>query len=413
MKNIKFVILVFTLLFTGSVFGQSSIYSRYGLGINALGVSAKEMSLNGASTALSESEHLSSSNPAGWSSLALVRFEGGLSLTQTFQKDANGKRDIFSARFQGIRFGVPLQSDYGIVLALFLEPLTFVDYDVQNHYNDNNFGQFDKEFSGEGGLSKFGFGLTYVTPFNFALGATFDYYSGSTEYTSALIFGELSPYRNSIHKQKFDQRGIGFSVGTISSDLSKVFNSESITDFRFGFSYRYVPKVVIDTFLIVKSHLEEITTAHGVTSAAIPYTASFGMKMELHKSTTLLLDLKFAPWSNYKFNDKTGNDYTDREKIGLGIEYKDKRLKTKTFLQKLTYRGGLSYEKTKFLINGNNVNEYSISAGIGVPMNQTDILDFAIRLGQRGNTNLGMVEEKFINFGISLSFGEKWFSRRR
>jgi len=413
MKNIKLIILVFTLLFTGSIFGQSSIYSRYGLGINALGVSAKEMSLSGASTALSETDHLGTSNPAGWSSLSLVRFEGGLSLTQTLQKDAASSRNLFSARFQGVRFGVPLQSDYGIVLALFLEPLTFVDYDVQNHYNDSNFGEYDKEFSGRGGLSKFGFGLTYRTPFNFSLGATFDYYTGSTEYTSSLTFGLLSPYRNSTHKQNFNQRGIGFSVGTISSDLSKMFNSESISDLRLGFSYRYIPKVVVDTFMIVKSHLEEITTAHGVTNSEIPYTASFGMKMVLHKSTTLLLDLGFTPWSNYQLNDRTNPNYTDREKVAFGIEYKDKRLKTKTFWQKLSYRGGLSYEKTKFLINGNNVNEYSISAGIGVPMNHTDILDLAVRLGQRGNTDFGMVEEKFISFGISLSFGEKWFTRRR
>ncbi len=414
MKIINKLLPLIVLITTLSLYGQSSIYSRYGLGIASNGVSAKTAALGGSTTALSETDHLGTSNPAGWNSLKLVRFEGGLSLTQMRQSDNAQSRNVFTTRFQGIRFGVPLKHDYGIVLAFFLEPLTFVDYSVQKNYTSDDFCNYDLKYSGEGGLSKFGFGLTYKLPFDVALGATFDYYSGSTNYKSELIFNDFSGYKNSTLTKKFDQRGLGFTVGAISNNFADFLNDKSVvSDLRFGFTYRYIPKVIIDTFLVVKSSVEEITTNHDVVDSKIPYDLSFGMKIVLHKSTTLLTDFEFSPWSKFKMADILGTNFTDREKLTIGLEYKDMRKKTKTFLQKLSYRGSFSYKKMKYLVNNNQINEYAAGIGLGIPINFDDILDLSIRFGQRGTTDFGLVSEKFVTFGVSLSFGERWFFRRR
>ncbi len=413
MKNVNKFITVLLLLTSVSLFGQSSIYSRYGLGIASNGVSARTTALGGSTTALSETDHLGTSNPAGWSTLKLVRFEGGLSLTQMQQTDDNGSRNVFTTRFQGVRFGIPIQHDYGIVLAFFLEPLTFVDYSVQKNYTDADFGNYDLKYSGEGGLSKFGFGLTYRLPVGVSLGATFDYYTGSTNYKSEVIFNEFSGYKNSTLTKKFDQHGIGFTVGAISNNFAGIINSDAITDLRFGATYRYIPKVAIDTFLVVKSSVEEVTTAHDVVDSKIPYDLSFGMKLVLHKSTTLLSDFEFSPWSKFRMADILGTHFTDRTRFTLGLEYKDMRKKTKTFWERLSYRAGFSYKKMKYLVNNNQINEYAASVGLGVPINFDDILDLSLRFGQRGTADFGLVTEKFVSFGISLSFGEKWFFRRR
>jgi len=111
--------------------------------------------------------------------------------------------------------------------------------------------------------------------------------------------------------------------------------------------------------------------------------------------------------------DILGTNFTDREKVTFGLEYKDMRKKTKTFFEKLSYRGGLSYKKMKYLVNNNQINEYAASIGVGIPINFDDILDLSLCFGKRGTTDYGLVSEKFVNFGISLSFGERWFFRRR
>ncbi len=413
MKQIDKFLIILVAFTSVSIFAQSSIYSRYGLGIPNDGVSAKTFALGGSTTALAESDHLGTTNPAGWNRLKLVRFEGGLSLTQMIQQDNNGSRLAFNSSLQGVRIGIPIQHDYGIVIAFFLEPVTFVDYSVQKNYNNATVGKYSAKYSGKGGLSKFGFGLSYRLPLDISLGATFDYYTGATTHTSELIFDEYSGYNNATITKKYGQRGIGFSVGAISNNFASIINNKAISDFRIGFTYRYVPKIVVDTFLVVKSSVEEITTSHDVIDSEIPYDFSFGIKLVLHNSVTLLSDFGFSPWSNFRVAGISDNNFKNSEKIAIGMEYRDNSKRTKTFFEKLSYRTGFSYKRMKYFINGNQVNEFAASFGVGIPINFTDILDLGIRVGQRGTTDYSLVAEKFVSFGLSLTFGERWFLRRR
>lgn len=405
-------IILIAILFTVSVYGQnSSIYTRYALGDYAPYFSAKNVVLGDAS-ALADNAHVGSSNPAAWSSINLTRVEGGFMFTQSLQEEGNLSANHFGSKFLGIRFAVPLQRDYGIVFALFLEPVTVIDYDVQKRYTNEQFEDYNMEYTGSGGISKIGFGLTYRFPFGLAVGATFDYYSGRSYYSSIIDFDEFSQYQDATFKLTQTYRGLGFSPGIITNDLAEYFNSDFITGLTFAFSMRYLAQVNVDTALTLHSRYDEITTPGSGFIAKVPNVYTFGMKMDFSKRVLLVTDYSFADWKDYNYNSTEKAQTSDKMKFSVGLEYFDRKNRRRTIWQKIPFRVGLSYEKLQYLVEGKNIYSYVASFGFGLPMNEADIVDIAVSFGKRGPNDGTLVQEKFISLGVSLSFGEQWFVRR-
>jgi hypothetical protein len=408
MKN---ALLILTLFSTLLIAQNASVYTRYALGDYAPYFSAKNVVLGDAS-ALADNEHVGSSNPAAWSAVNLTRVEGGFMLTQSLQEEGNLSAKHFGAKFLGIRFAVPFQRDYGVVFALFLEPVTVIDYDVQKRYINEQFDNYNLHYKGSGGISKIGFGLTYRFPFGLAIGSTFDYYSGNSYYSSTIDFNDFSQYKDATFKLNQAYRGLGFTPGIITNDFAELFDLGKISSLTFSASVRFIARVHIDTAMTIHSKYDEITTPGSSYIAEIPNTYTFGMKLELNKTVMFLADYSLAKWSEFQKDAVREANVNDRFKFTLGIEYLDKLHKQRTFWQKVPLRLGFSYEKLQYTVEGKNIYALVGSFGFGLPMNEADRVDFAVSFGKRGPTDETLVQEKFVSFGVSLSFGEQWFVRR-
>ncbi len=388
---------------------NSSVYTRYALGDYAPFFSAKNVALGDAS-ALSDEINVGSSNPAAWNAINLTRVEGGFMFTQSLQEEGALQAKYFGSKFLGIRFAVPVQRDYGIVAALFLEPVTVIDYNVEKKYTSEQFDDYKLKYEGSGGISKIGFGLTYRFPFGLAVGSTFDYYSGGSYYSSTIDFHEFSQYKDATFKLTQTYRGLGFTPGLITNDLSEYFNSEVITGLNFSASMRYIAKVYIDTALVLHSKYDEITTPGSYFVAKVPNVYTFGIKIDFFKTLLVVSDYSFADWTQYNSVNETGT--TQKFKWSVGFEYFDRKNKRRTIWQKIPFRFGLSVEKMQYLVQGKDIYAYVASLGMGVPMNEADIIDLALSFGKRGPNDGSLVQEKFMSLGISLSFGEQWFIRK-
>ena len=76
----------------------------------------------------------------------------------------------------------------------------------------------------------------------------------------------------------------------------------------------------------------------------------------------------------------------------------------------MTYRAGMRYEDTGLVVNGENINEFGISFGVGLPVGRLfSNINVGFEVGSRGTTNAGLVKENFFNTFISLSLNDRWF----
>ncbi|MFT5249992.1 MAG: hypothetical protein ACI93P_001727, partial [bacterium] len=122
-----------------------------------------------------------------------------------------------------------------------------------------------------------------------------------------------------------------------------------------------------------------------------------------------------AKTSNY--NDPTLNfgtvEFVDANKYRIGGFFIPRYSSLTSYWHRATYRIGARYEETGINLRGENINEYGISFGVGLPMGRLfSNVNIGFELGSKGTTKNGLVKENFFNTLISLSLNDKWFEKR-
>ena len=119
------------------------------------------------------------------------------------------------------------------------------------------------------------------------------------------------------------------------------------------------------------------------------------------------------------FSNYSKIKYDNSNKISLGGYFTPKYNSITSYWERVTYRGGVKFEKTGLLVdgsgNGSNftaIDDFGISFGIGLPVsNQLSNLNIGLEFGKRGEISNGLVKENYINFRLSLSLNDKWFRK--
>jgi len=106
--------------------------------------------------------------------------------------------------------------------------------------------------------------------------------------------------------------------------------------------------------------------------------------------------------------------YTDANSYKLGGYFIPNYNDITSYFKRIVYRAGVRYEETGLNINNEDVNEFGISFGVGLPAGSflTNV-NLGVEYGQRGTTSNNLVQEQFVNVFLSLSLNDKWFVRRR
>ena len=119
--------------------------------------------------------------------------------------------------------------------------------------------------------------------------------------------------------------------------------------------------------------------------------------------------------SNY--NDPTLNfgtvEFVDSNKYRIGGFFIPRYNSLTSYWHRAVYRLGVRYEETGINLRGENINEYGISFGVGLPVGRLfSNVNVGFELGSKGTTSQGLVKENFFNTFISLSLNDRWFEKR-
>jgi hypothetical protein len=143
----------------------------------------------------------------------------------------------------------------------------------------------------------------------------------------------------------------------------------------------------------------------------MPESYGFGISKKIGRQLVLSSDIMFQKYSKFKSTSLLPGNYADNYRFGIGFELQPIPESDNSFFQKLYYRGGFSYDNSIMKINNEQINNYSVSLGVAVPLNNEAAIDFNVTAGMRGRTDTGFVEDNYIKFDLGLNFGEFWFMR--
>ena len=405
---------VFFILTCFSVYGQvNSSYTRFGIGDMQYTISARRSGMGGVNISIADPDFININNPAAIYRLNSTRFEVSVKYGGETISDNNLNKFYSNTVFNGFTFGFPISSLDGIGAAIGIIPVSSINYNVvgNNITVADSMSDYYYTFSGTGGLSKIFISSSYRTPFNITVGASFNYYFGNLNYNSTVNFSDNSSYK-AVYLRKYSPSGLGTTIGLLSPDMADILKSKNITEFRIGASVNYTANLRTDTILIGNSSYKTDTLGEATVKMKIPVRISTGLSFILSNKYLFSVDFLYQPWSNFKFNGTKSAYLRNASKISAGFEYRPVYTSGNSFWEQIMLRAGLSYEKTQYIINGEGINQFSVSGGFSIPVTLENDIDIGLEYAIRGSKKDALYKENIYKLNVSLALGDLWFIRR-
>ncbi|OAB79819.1 hypothetical protein [Cochleicola gelatinilyticus] len=411
---LKHIIIAVFIVITGATTfaqeGTSSPYSYYGIGLPKFKGTAENRSMGGISI-LSDSIHLNLQNPASIADLRLVNFTVGASHKSFTQETSSDSQKTSATTLDYLAVGVPLSPKFGGSFGLI--PYSSVGYSVLNE-NSEGFSTFE----GEGGLNKAFINLGYkITP-ELSVGIDANYNFGKIENDSFTRINDAE--FGTRESNRSDLLGFSYNFGaqykTMVSENLQLSTSLSYTpetSFTSENSREIAAIVITGTGQIAEADVRNVPVDD--TEFTFPSQYTIGVGIGKPKSWFAGLEYQDQKTSNFtnRALDIDDVSFNDATKIRLGGYYIPNYNSFGNYAKRIVYRGGFRMEETGITVRGEEINEFGISFGVGLPVGRLfSNANLGFEYGQRGTTNSGLVQENFFNVFLSLSLNDKWFEKR-
>lgn len=397
------------------VFGQSktgSPYSRFGYGsIEQVGF-GKNQAMGGIGIAIRSNANLSPLNPASYSEIDSLSsiFEIGFSGQGTRYKDARNSEYNADMNFSYLGMGFPAAHWWGIGIGIL--PVSFVGYDfgldATEPVNTTSY-----EYYGEGGISKVFWGNSFEIAKRVSLGLNLNYMFGSMDHYRKVSFPDNADFTNFAYVEKIKVNSFQFALGL---QVVQPINDKS----RMIFGAIYEPKTDLNAkrslnssriVPVVGGEIPVESVEDEPIELEYPQAFGFGLSYEFANKFQVGADYYFQNFSDAKFYGV--DSLVNRARIGLGLEYTPDII-NKSYLKRIHYRLGANIDNNYQKIYGQEIIDYGITFGLGLPMGYSKTtINLAFEYGKIGTTNNNLVQQEYIKFVLNLSLNDVWFIKRK
>ena len=251
------------------------------------------------------------------------------------------------------------------------------------------------------------------------VGATAAYYFGNIQNEAVRTQDQVE--LSTLEENRTDFSGLAWEFGaqyeTMISDKLELrssiqYNTDSTISAE---NTRSISTVVFDSFEIPT----ELATADGLvqdTDFRLPSSVVLGLGIGVPNKWFFGGELESSETSNF-FNNSfrtEGVDFVDSTAFRAGGLYIPNYSSVTSYFERVTYRAGFRYEELGLRISDQDINEFGISFGVGLPTKRNiSNLNLTFEYGQRGTTDANLVQENFFNIGVSLSLNDVWFLKSK
>ncbi len=395
----------------------TSPFSRYGLGdLNPYGY-GRTSAMGGASLGSRHSLQINSSNPASYNSIDSLSFlfEFGVDGTISKYKSNTGSFSANDANFRYFSLNWPVTRKIGMGMGI--QPFSDMGYEVGFTEQKDGIGTIAHSYKGEGTTSKAYFGAAYSPIKNLSVGANLNYIFGRLNQNTGIAFDNSSlfyisrtegtrlrnftmtyglQYDYILKKDEYLTLGITFENQTEINVLHRVFAFKNIS--------------------IGNSSLTDTIEYKNEVKDIIKLPSSVGIGLSYNKINKLEInaDYYYAAWSKATFFGNTDALITDQSRISAGFEYIPEALSIRSFLKRIKYRAGVHHENSYLKLNNQQIKEFGISFGAGIPVPKSrSTANFALEFGEKGTTDDNLVRTNYAKISLYLDLYDYWFIKRK
>lgn len=430
-RNRRFFIAVALIISSLTTFAQQdgmnvfSPYTIYGIGsMNMLG-SAENKSMAGAGLASKNAVYMNALNPAGLSAVPsqTFLFSFGVQGNNNYLKSSSSKSSSNNFNISEIGFQFPIARKLGF--GFLMNPYSSVGYKISQNVTDPNvianIGNVSYDFKGSGGTTLLKAGLGYEPFKGFSIGANLLFYHGSIERYAATT---INPIMSPTNEYRSIQSTSNYQFGKLNAEIGAIYSItlKNYKTLNFGLTYQPKMNISVDQTKSVSSYgnvmADSIYYNEFKSQLVIPQKFAAGISYGSPK-LTLSLDYIHQNFENaYQIASAESNiSLTKYQDIRFGLSYTPNRYDIRNAMKRWTYRAGLRYGNSYMTVNNKKIDDYSLTVGLGVPLQQNGLthMNIGFDVGRRGSIKNTLVQETYfkIYLGINLFVTQEWFIRHK
>jgi hypothetical protein len=455
----------------------NSVYSRFGLGQLETPGNAMHFGLGGCTSAITDGISLNLANPASYSFLEVTNLQimgkGGF----TNAENGTTASKYGYGQFHELAMGLKKpKSKWG--LAFGISPYSTIDYTFKSETVLSDTLSADFTYKGTGGLNKVTLGAsrmmvidnkpetnrfqtvnfdpltntmiiirndsagkeisrdtTQYRSHQISLGVNANYVFGNLSQENLIVFDNAETY-TTISTKNLWTRGIIFEAGLIYKTAlttrrdaqRRIIGGSSI---QLGIDYVHDGNLFADYSELISSI--RIFTSGSLRDTSfqlegergrliIPSRISAGFAYKIYGKNlgtiTLAGEYRIQDWSLYKLSiaaeANLDRGLNTSSTISAGIEYRPSTDRNNNIWHRMHYRAGFRGYNTPLELNGVNILQRGVTAGISFPVIKSMTrIHFGAEMGRTGTTENGLVRENYVAImaGVSLSPSafDRWF----
>lgn len=427
------ILLIPLLILSGSLAAQNnsvSPYSRLGLGDLHPRNFARGLTMGGANMGLIDPYNINYSNPASYSALSLTTFELGFESINVEQMQQNPDITVVDGNNQLSYFsiGVPLKSWWGSAIGI--KPYSFKGYNITTSRMASDSVEVTDNFNGSGGLNQFFWGNAFKVAEGLSLGVNMSYLFGKVEENYLIVWDGNS--NNTLIEEVQGITGFQFDFGV---QYEHTLKNDLILGAGLSFSNASDLNASVENYTFTVSNsgfaLDSLTSAGTANSnitlpGELKFGLSIGKRLDQSINNAWAVNADVELYNGSQFVGASGERPLSngfRTELGAFMvpRYSFTNLNRSTgYLSIIEYRLGAFYEKTPISIAGNDIVDYGITFGLGLPIRQRGLAPGEVRastintgivLGRRGTLDNGLIQESYLKFYLGITLNDKWFNK--
>ncbi|WP_316844631.1 hypothetical protein [Pedobacter psychrodurus] len=402
----------------------SSPYSRYGLGNIKGSLLPQFRAMGGISTAVGKVtgfNNINMQNPASYANINLTTIDIGMSASVTSLTRNNLSESSFNSTFSHLAFAAPVTRKSALSFGIL--PYSDLGYNYRSTVKVDT-TTLNQLYEGEGGLSKAYLGYGYRFGDHLRIGGNIEYIFGNLQTSRATEFNSVGSY-NAKLQTKNSVGGLNYSYG-----IQYDFTLGKKTIVTLGYSGSTSGKVnsTLTSYATLYTRDQDgnestaadtlNTVNNGKSNLTLPLTHNFGIAIQQNDKWLIGADFRMSKWSATSINN-VNQGLQDSWGASLGGQWTPDAFSYNSYMKRIDYRLGVSYDKTYIQINNQDIKQMGASLGFGFPLPTATggsafyKINFTTEVGQRGTLDNNLVKEKYINFHLGFTLNDTWFRKYR
>lgn len=410
-----------TLLICSEVSAQNSVSTYSALGIGEFNYSGltQNQGMGGMGISYGTGWQANNVNPALTTRNTIFNFQAAMNYKRINVNNGSESSIVDGGGLSYLALSFPINQGK-LTTGMGLGQITSVNYRLSVASEvDNSDLKANNFLRGDGGISEAYVNFGYLLAKNLSIGFHGSYLFGSTIRSNQLLITDdkgVEVGNPSEYYERLTVSDVGFKVG-----VHYQLKTSENTNFHIGAIYQKFGEVNGTGFAKLAGIGQasnpdsdgDLIANNVEGSVFIPNRFGFGLSFEKMNKYVVGLEGQFQDFSSYRnfFGDPL--DLQATKKLALGFQIVPSYLSFDNVLKRSTYRIGLEWMQTPYFLNQTNINDIGLSLGSSIYLNQLSMMNLALKVGQRGTLDLGLIRENYVNFTLGFSLNDNsWFYKR-